>query len=151
MGKQWKQWQALFSWPPKSLQMVTAAMKLKDACSLEESYDKPRQWIKKRRHHFATKVHVIKAMVFQVVRYGCESWTTKKAEHWRTDAFKLGCWRNLLSALDCKEIKPVNPKGSQPWAFIGRIVAEAEAAIRQPPDVKGQIFGKDLDAGNDWR
>ena len=51
-GKQWKHWQILFSWAPESLQMVTAAMKLKDACSLEESYDKPRQYIKKQRHHF---------------------------------------------------------------------------------------------------
>ena len=55
MGKQWKQWQTLFSWAPKSLQMVTAAMKLKDTCSLEKSYDQPRQRIKKQRHYFANK------------------------------------------------------------------------------------------------
>ena len=60
--------------------------------------------------------------------YGCESWTTKKAECWRIDAFKLWCWRRLLTPLDCKEIKPkVNPKGSQPWTLIGRSDAEAEA------------------------
>ena len=63
----------------KSLQMVTAAMKLKDACSLEESYDQPRQPIKKQRHYF-TKVCLVKAMVFPVVMCGCESWTIKKAE-----------------------------------------------------------------------
>ena len=82
----------LFSWVPKSLQMVTAAMKLKDSCSLEESYDKAKQHIKKQRHHFANKGHLVKAMVFPVVMYGWESWTIKKAEHRRTDAFELWCW-----------------------------------------------------------
>ena len=81
---------------PKSLQMVTAAMKLKDACSLEESYDKPRQYIKKQRHCFINKVHLIKAMVFPVVIYGCESWAINKAECRRIDAFQLWCWRRLL-------------------------------------------------------
>ena len=66
---------------PKSQQMVTAAMKLKDACSLEESDDQPRQHIKKQRHYFVYKVHLFKAMVFPVVMYGCESWTINKAEH----------------------------------------------------------------------
>ena len=72
MGKQWKQCQTLFFGAPKSLQTVIAAMKLRDACSLEESYDKPRQHIKKQRHYFATKVRLVKAMVFPVVMYGCE-------------------------------------------------------------------------------
>ena len=77
MGKQWKQQQTLFSWAPKSLQMVTAAMKLKDSFALwKKSYDQPRQHIRKQRHYFADKV-----MVFPVVMYGCESWTIKKAEH----------------------------------------------------------------------
>ena len=61
-----------------------------------KSYNKPRQCIKKQRHHFVTKVHLVKAMVFPVVKYGCESWTIKKAEHWRIDAFELWCWRWLL-------------------------------------------------------
>ena len=74
---------------PKSLQIVIAAMKLKDA-----SYDQPRQHIKKLDITLPTKVHLVKAMVFPVVKYGCESWTIKKAEHQRTDAFKL-CWRRL--------------------------------------------------------
>ena len=69
----------LFSWAPKSLQMVTAAIKLKDAYSLEGSYDQPRQHIEKQRHYFANKV--VKAMVFPGVMYGCESWTVNKAEH----------------------------------------------------------------------
>ena len=96
MGKQWKQWQTLFSGAPKSLQMVTAAMKLKDTYSLEENYDQPRQHSKKRRHYFAEKVILVKAMVFPVVMYKCESWTIKKAEHRRIDAFELWCWGRLL-------------------------------------------------------
>ena len=75
-----KQCQTLFFWAPKSLQMVTAAMKLKDASSLEEIYDQSRQLIKKQRHYFANKVHLVKTIVSPVVMYGCESWTTKKAE-----------------------------------------------------------------------
>ena len=71
--------------------MVIAAMNLKDACYLEKSYDQPRQHIKKQRHYY-----LVKAMVFPVVRYGCESWTIKKAEHRRMDAFELWCWRRLL-------------------------------------------------------
>ena len=77
--------------------MVTTAMKLKDACSLEEKlYDQPRQLIKKQRHYFAKSVHLVKAMVFPVVMYGCESWTIKEAERRIIDAFELWCWRRLL-------------------------------------------------------
>ena len=65
----------------KSLQIVTATMKLKDACFLEESYDQPSQHIKRQRRYFATKVHIVKAMVFPVVMYGCKSWSIRKAEH----------------------------------------------------------------------
>ena len=96
MGKQWKQWQTIFSWAPKSLRMVPAARNLKILVPWKKSYAKPRQSIKKQRHHFVTKVHLVKAMVFAVVMYGCESWTIKKAKHWRIDAFELWCWRRLL-------------------------------------------------------
>ena len=96
MEKQWKQWQTLFWGPPKSLQMVTAVMKLKDAYSLEEKLDQPRQHFKKRRHYFANKVYLVKAMVLPAVMYECESWTIKKAEHQRIDASELWCWRRLL-------------------------------------------------------
>ena len=82
--------------------------------------------------------------------YGCKSWSIKKAEHQRTDVFVLWCWRRLLSPLDCKEIKPVNPKGNQLWTFIGRTDAKAEARILWPPDAKRQLTGKDPDAGKDW-
>ena len=89
-------------------------------------------------------------MVFPVVMYRCESWTIKKAEHQRIDAFEVWCWRRLESPLDCKEIKPVNPKGNQSWIFPGRIDTEAEAPILQQPDVKNWLIGKDPDAGKDW-
>ena len=68
-------------------------------------------------------------MVFPVVVYGCESWTVKKAEHRRIDAFELWCWRRLESPLDCKEIQPVHLKGHQSWVFTGRTDAEAETPI----------------------
>ena len=67
-----------------------------------------------------TKVRLVKAVVFPVVMYGCESWTVKKAEHRRIDAFELWCWRSLESPLDCKEIQTVHSEGDQPWDFFGR-------------------------------
>ena len=76
-----------------------------------------------------TKVHLVKAMVFPVVTYRCESWTIKKAEWGRIDVFELWCWRTLESPLDCKEIQPVHPKGNQSCIFIGRTDAEAETPI----------------------
>ena len=75
------------------------------------------------------KVHIVKAVVFPAVMYGCESWIIKKAEWQKIDAFELWCWRRFLSQ---KEIKPVNPKGNQPGIFIGRPDAEAEALILWP-------------------
>ena len=71
-------------------------------------------------------VCLVKAMLFPVVMHGCESWTIKKAEHRRIDAFELWCWRRLESPLDCKDIQPVRPKGDQSWEFIGRTDVEAE-------------------------
>ena len=98
-----------------------------------------------------TKVCIFKAVVFPLVIYGCESWTVKKAEHQRIDAFELWCWRRLLRVLwTAKEFQPVNPKGNQSWIFIGRTDAEAEVPILRPPDARSQLIGKDLDAGKDW-
>ena len=74
----------------------------------------------------------MKAMVFPVVMYGCESWTVKKAEHRRIDAFELE--KTLENPLDCKEIQPVHPKGDQSWVFIGRSDGEAETPILWPLD-----------------
>ena len=83
-----------------------------------------------------TKVRLVKAMVFPVVMYGCESWTVKKAEHQRIEAFELWCWRTLESPLDCKEIQPVHSEGDQPWDFFGRNDAKAETPVLSPPHAK---------------
>ena len=99
--------------------------------------------LKSRDITLPTKVHLVKAMVFPVVMYGCESWTIKKGE--QIDAFKLWCCGRLLSPLDHKEIQPVNPEGRWPWIFIGR--TDAEAPILWPPDVKNWHIGKDLKLG----
>ena len=91
-----KQWLTLFFWAPKSLQMVIAVMKLKDAYSLEGVMTNLDSISKSRDITLSTKVRLVKAMLFPVVMYGCDSWTIKKAEHQRIDAFELHCWRRLL-------------------------------------------------------
>ena len=97
-----------------------------------------------------TKVHIVKTIwFFLVVMYGCESWTIKKAECWKIDAFELWCWiKTLESPLDYK-IQPVNPKENQFWIFIGR--ADAEALILWPLNAKSWLTGKDPNADKDWR
>ena len=121
MGKQWKQCQTLFFWAPKSLQMVTAAMKLKDACFLEKSYDKFRQHIKKQRHYFADKGPSSQSYGFS--NSHTQIWEFDHKEGW---ALKNWCFwtavleKTLGNDFDSKEIKPVNSKGNQLWIFIGR-------------------------------
>ena len=128
MGEQWKQRWGLSSWAPKSLQMVTAAVKLKDAPPWKKSYDTPRPRIKKQRHCFANKGPSSQ-------RYGFSSshiWMWE-LDHKEGRALKNWCFwtvvleKTLESPLDYKKIKPVDPKGNQPWIFIGRTDAEAEA------------------------
>ena len=105
---------------------------------------------KSRDITLSTKVHLVKAMDFPVVIYGCESWALKKVECWRTDAFELWCWKKTLeSPLDCKEIQPVHPKGDQSWVFIGRTNAEVETPVIWPPHAKSWLIGTDPDAGKD--
>ena len=152
MGRQWKQCQTLFFWAPKSLQMVTAAMKLKDACSLEENDDQPWEHIKKQRHYFANKGPSRQGYGFSnghvwmwVLDYK-ESWAQKNWCFWTVVLEKT-----LESPLDCKEIHLVHPKGNQSWIFIGRTDVEAEAPILWPPDVKNWLIWKGPDAGKDWR
>ena len=100
--------------------------------------------LKSRDITLSTKVRVVKGMIFPVVMYCYESWTIKKADRWRTDAFKLWYWRRLLSPLDYEEIKPVNPKGNQSWIFIGRTDVEVETPIFWPPNEKNWLIGKTL-------
>ena len=150
MGKQWKQWQTLFSWAPKSLQMVTAAVKVKDAS--KKSYDKPRERIKKQRHHFANKGPYNQSYGFYS-NHG-QMWELDHREGWVLNNW---CFQTVVlektldSPLDCKKIQPVNPKGNQPWIFTGRTDAKAEIPILWPPDVKNWLIEKDPDAGKDWR
>ena len=88
-------------------------------------------------------------MVFQVVMYACESWTTKKAECRRIDTFELWCWRRLLRVpWTARRFQPVHSKRDQSWVFIGR--TDVETAVLWPPDAKGWLIWKDPDAGKDW-
>ena len=99
MGKEWKQCQTLFLWAPKSRQMVTAAMKLKGPYAFEENMTNLGNILKSRDITLPTKVRLVKAMVFALVMYGCESWTVKKAERQRIDAFEVWCWRRPFRVL----------------------------------------------------
>ena len=94
------------------------------------------------------KVHLVKAMVFPVVMYGCESWTIKKAEWWRTDAFELWHWRKLFRVLWTSR---ESNQSILSWVFIGKTDVEAEAPIIWSPDVKSSFIWKDPDSGKDWR
>ena len=151
MGKQWKQCQTLFFRAPKSLQMVIAAMKLKDACSLEEKLWWT-QHVKKQRHKYLAD----KPLYSQSCGF-CSShvqmWELDYKESW---VLKNRCFwivmleKTLEDPLDSKEIQQVHPKRNQSWIFIGRTDAEAEAPILWPPDVKSWLIWKDPDAGKDW-
>ena len=96
--------------------------------------------LKSRDITLLKKIHLVKAMVFPAVMYGCESWTIKKDERWRPDAFELPqSEKTLENPLDSKEIKPVHPKGNQPWIFIGRTDAETQAPMLWPRDAKSSL------------
>ena len=107
--------------------------------------------LKNRDITLLTNVHLVRAMVFPVVMYGCESWTIKKAECQRIDwcFWTVVLEKTLESHLSCKEIQPVHPKGNQPWIFIRR--TDSEAPILWPPDAKSWLIWKDPDSGKDWR
>ena len=126
-GKQWKQWQILFSWAPKSLGTETAATKLKDTCSLEEIYNKPRQHIKKQRHHLANKGPYSQSFGFSSSHV--QMWKLVHKEGWvpKNWWFQIAVLeKTLQSALDIKEMEPVNPLGNQAWIFTGWIDDEPE-------------------------
>ena len=130
---------------------MTAVMKLKDTRSLEGNCDKPRQYIKKERHHFANKDPYSQSYDFSSNHiWMCEfdhkeGWAPKNWCFWTVVLEKP-----LENPLDCKEIKSINPKGNQLWIYFGR-TDDAEAPIFWPPDVKSQLTGKDPDDGKDWR
>ena len=150
MGKQWKQWLTLFFW-------VGSKITADSDCSHEikrrlllgrKVLTNLDSILKSRDITLSIKVHLVKAIVFPVVMYGYESWTKKKAECQRNDAFELWCWRRLMRVpLDCKEIQPVHPKGNQSWIFTGRTDIEAETPILWLPDAKSWLIWKDLMLG----
>ena len=108
--------------------------------------------LKSRDITLPTKVHLVKAMFFSTSHVCIWEWTIKKAEYRRNWCFwSVVLEKTVESPLDCKEIKPVNPKGNQSWLFIGRTDVETEAPILWPPDAKNELIGKDPDAGKDWR
>ena len=151
MGKQCKQWHTLFSWAPKLLHMVTAAMKLKDA-PWRNSYEQPRQHIKTKRHYLPRKVHIVKAMVFPVVIYGCDSWSIKKAECRRTDAFELWCWRRLLRDLwRARRSNQSVLKEISPEYLLEVWMMKMKLQYLRPSDAKNWLTGKDPNAGKGWR
>ena len=148
MGKEWKQWETIFGGSK-----VTAdgdcshgikghLLHGKKAVTTLDSV------LKSRDITLPTKVHLVKAMVFPAVMYGCESWTIKKAERQENWCFwTVVLEKTLESPLDCKEIQPVHPKGKQSWIFTGRTDAEAETSILWPPDAKNQLTEKTLMLG----
>ena len=150
MGKQWKQWETLFSWAPKSLQMVTAPMKLRCLLLGGKSMTNLDSILKKQRHYFVNKGPSSQGYSFSSSHIGM--WELDYKESW---ALKNWCiWtvvleKTLESPLDCKEIQPVHPKGDQSWVFIGRTDVEAETPILWPPDAKSWFIWKDPDAGKD--
>ena len=132
-----KQWLTLFWGASKITADGDCSHEIKRRLLLERKVmTKPDSILKSRDITLSTKIHLVKAMVFPVVMYGCESWTIKKAERQRIDGFwiELWCWR----------------RGDQSWVFIGRTDVEDETRILWPPDVKSWLIWKDPDAEKDW-
>ena len=150
MDKQWKQWQNLSSWALKPLQIVTTASKLKDPCPLEEVMAKLDSMLKSRDITLSTKVCLVKAMVFPVVMYGCLSWTIRKAEHRRIDAFENVVLEKTLESFwtarrsNQSILKEISPKYSLEGLMLKL------KPILWPPDVKTWLIGKNPDAGRCW-
>ena len=152
MRKQWQQWQILFSWAPFLESDGDCSHEIKRWLLLgRKAMTNIDSILKSRDITFPKKVHLVKAMVFPVVSYGCENWTIKKAERWRIDAFELWCWRRLLrvpwTARRSNEsiLKEINPEYSLEGLMLKLKLQH------WPPDVKNWLIGKDLNAGKDWR
>ena len=153
MGKQWKQWQTFFFLGSRITADGGCSHEIKRCLLLgRKAMTNLDSILKSRDITLPTKVCLVKAMVFPVVMYGCESWIIKKAKHWRIDAFELWCWRRFARVPWTARISSQSIlKEMSPWIFIGRTEAEAETPILWPPDAKNWLIGKDPDAGKDWR
>ena len=141
----------LFSWAPKSPQMVTAAMKLRRLLLGSKAMTNLDNIWKSGDIALLTIVLLVKAMVFPVVMYGCESWTIRKAECQRIDAFELWCWRRLLRVPWTARRSNQSILKEISLGVHGRTDVEAETPILWPPDAKNWLLGKDPDAEKDWR
>ena len=149
-----KQWQTLFSWAAKSLQMVKSLQpwNWKTLAPWKKSYNQPRQHIEKQRNYFANDS--LSSQSYSFSSSCVRMWELDPKEGWvqKSWCFQIVVLEKTLeSPLDSKESKSVNPKGNQTWIVIGRTEAEAEATILWPSDVKGRLIGKDPGAGKDWR
>ena len=151
MEKQWKQWQTIFSGSKITADGV-CSHEIKKSLLWQQSYDQPRHHIKKQRDYFANKGLSSQSYSFSSGHVWIwesnnkEGWVPKNWCFWTVVLEKI-----LESALDCKEIKTVHPKGDQSWTSFGRAYADAEAPVLWPPDAKSQLIRKESDAGKDWR
>ena len=152
MGKQWKQCQTLFLGGSKITADGECSHEIKRRLLLGRKVMINLDSIFKSKDiTLPTKVRLVKAMVFPLVMYGCESWTVKKAKHQRIYAFELWCWRRLLRVPGTARISNQSVlQADQSWVFIGGTDAEAETPILWPPDEKSWLIWKDPDAGKDW-
>ena len=151
MGKKWKQWQTLFSWAPKSLLVVTVAMKLRQLLLGRKAMTNLDSMLKSRDIGLPVKVRLVKAMVFPVVMCGCESWTIKKAESGRIDVFELWCWRRLLGVpWTARRSNRFILKEISPEYSLEGLMLKVTLPILWPPDAKNWLIWKDPDAGKDW-
>ena len=145
MGKQWKQCQTLFLGAPKSLQIKRHLLLGRKVITNLDSI------FKSRDITLPTKVHLVKAMVFPVVTYGCDSWTVKKAECRRIDAFELWRWRRLLRVpWTAKRSNQSILKEISPGCSLEKLMVKLKLPILWPPHGKSWLIGKDPDAGRDW-
>ena len=158
MEQRWKQWQTLVSWAPKSLQMVTADMKLRRLLLARKAMINLDSTLKSRDVTLSTKVCVVKAMVFPVVMYGCENWTIKKAECWRIDAFELWCWRRLLRVPWTERrsnqsiLKEISPECSLEGLMLKlKLQYLSHLMWRTDPFEKTMILGKIEGGRRRWR
>ena len=151
MGRHWKQCETLFLGGSKITADGDCSHEIKRGLLLGRKVMTNLDSILKSRDiTLTTKDHLVKAMVFPMVMYGCESCTVKKAEYQKNWCFwTIVLEKTLESPLDCKEIQPVYPKGNQFWVFIGRTDAEAETPILWPLHAKSWLFGKDPESGRD--
>ena len=153
MGKQWKQWQTLFFWGSRIPADGDCSCEIK-RCLVpwKKSYYNSRQQMKKPRHYFADKCGFSQSYDFS----SSQVWMWK-LDHKESWVLKYWCFwtvvleKTLENSLDCKESKPVNPKGNQSWTFIGRTEAKVEIPLLWPSDAKNWLFGKDSNTGKDWR